>query len=198
MLIAVVGMDDGVSRMFSNWGHHVVNLINPIKTADQVNIEPDLVVFTGGADVTPFLYNEQNTDSQNDIRRDLEEMIWYHKFKNFKKLGICRGGQFLNVMEGGTMHQDMQGHGHSHVLSFMDRKYVVTSTHHQGMKANYNTANDTKTLLSDCGKRFCEIIWYRDAVCFQPHPEYEEVYIDYNTQGLLRAVLTEYFDMEIV
>ena len=198
MLIAQIGFDDGVERMFRQWGHEVVTLINPIKTADDVNIEPDLVVFTGGADVTPFLYNEKNTDSMNDVRRDLEEMIWYHKFKHFKKLGICRGGQFLNVMEGGIMHQDIRGHGLHHELSFLGKDYIVTSTHHQGMRVYPDAAYDYKSLKSDCGKLFQEIIWYRNSVCFQPHPEYEEEYNDSNTQGLLAAVLRDYYNMEIV
>jgi GMP synthase-like glutamine amidotransferase len=198
MLIAIIGMDDGVTNMFHNWGHEVVNLINPIKTADQVKIEPDLVVFTGGADVTPYLYNQQNTDSMNDVRRDLEEMIWYHKFKNVKKLGICRGGQFLNVMEGGKMHQDIAGHGGSHQLTFMGNPYTVTSTHHQGMIPNADTLFDHKGMKSLDNKNFSEIIWYRNSVCFQPHPEYEDVYSDGNTLGLLRVVLREYYNMEII
>jgi hypothetical protein len=55
-------------------------------------------------------------------------------------VGICRGGQFLNVMNGGRMFQDVNNHaiGHMHKATILESGVVVdvTSTHHQMMRPN--------------------------------------------------------------
>jgi len=64
------------------------------------------VVFTGGADVSPFMYGEKKLSvTCNDEHRDEQEKLFFERYTKVPKVGICRGGQFLNVMNGGKMWQ---------------------------------------------------------------------------------------------
>jgi hypothetical protein len=83
--------------------------------------ECDLVVFAGGADVNPALYNERamacTTFSQS---RDQEEVRVYHTARRLglPMFGICRGAQFLHVMNGGQLWQNVNNpcrSGPSHI-----------------------------------------------------------------------------------
>lgn len=63
--------------------------------------EADLLQFTGGEDVTPALYGEgKHPTTDNNPDRDAFESDVYHYYIDKPKAGICRGGQFLNVMNG--------------------------------------------------------------------------------------------------
>ena len=66
--------------------------------------EPDLVVFLGGEDVNPKLYNEEVLPcTRFNEKRDKFEIDVFNNFKTVPKVGICRGGQLLNVLSGGAM-----------------------------------------------------------------------------------------------
>jgi len=122
------------------------------------NIEDaDLVQFTGGADVSPMLYNEKSLPTTNvNTERDIYERDIFSLALSLGKAtaGICRGGQFLHVMNGGRLWQDVDGHLGNHEAVFEenvwlddyqnknlksatkseDGRFQVTSTHHQMMK----------------------------------------------------------------
>lgn len=52
----------------------------------------DLLVFTGGEDVSPDYYNEiKGKYTSTNVKRDALESDMFHLFKNVPKLGICRG-----------------------------------------------------------------------------------------------------------
>jgi len=97
-----------------------------------------LVVFTGGADVSPVLYGDTSPNNicHNNPERDWEEVEIY-KFANqrgIKMLGICRGMQFLNAMSGGKMMHDITGHNsgnHSVMVRNRDVPFLTNSFHHQ-------------------------------------------------------------------
>lgn len=140
-------------------------------------IEPDLIVLTGGADVNPRVYGEENKGSWGfDNARDayeLEIIRRYHGKVPF--IGICRGAQLLNVMSGGRMIQDLPGH-HS---GFREIKIngdpvsytaVTQECHHQGMIA----ASVGLVMAIDHMHKNHEVIWYPETktFCFQAHPEY--------------------------
>ncbi len=118
--------------------------------------DADVICFTGGEDVDPSLYGEKCLAGTNyNVRRDEYDADIYGQAVALKKpmVGICRGGQFLNVMEGGKMWQDVNNHaGRIHdVVDIKSGKVVegMTSTHHQQMIPAEN-----------------------NVLCFQPHPEF--------------------------
>lgn len=187
--------DQGVGRMFTDWGWEKAASL-PVA---------DLVVFTGGEDVTPFLYGEpRHPATYSNMRRDMNEVRIFKLLASDKpKVGICRGGQFLNVMCGGRLWQDVDNHatGFMHMMrevSGAKRTLQVTSTHHQMMipKGNYELlgvasestekANGSRTVKFtpdlDGSKHTdawldVEVVYYpeHNALCYQPHPEYSYV-----------------------
>lgn len=162
----------------------------------QRNDKFDGVVFTGGEDVTPYLYGEpKHKTTQCNLERDLKENAFFRTLSNdIPKIGICRGAQFLNVMNHGTMWQDVTMHNRgSHLAkSTYDPKgkpFTVTSTHHQMMKPHKDawimlTANVCRRLESpghvylydesNNDDEDIEAVHYlnTNSFCFQPHPEY--------------------------
>lgn len=142
-------------------------------------LDADLVVFTGGEDVTPLIYGEENTRSYCNFTRDLKDAGFYAIARRMGKpmVGICRGGQFLNVMCDGSMIQHVEGHAIHGTHSVRDhstnKEYQVTSTHHQMMLCDPALADIVAT-ASIVGEFDQEVLYYRDGncLCFQPHPEF--------------------------
>lgn len=158
--------------------------------------EADLICFTGGSDVSPFLYgHKRHPSSYVNVDRDYREKVIYDQFVGkVPFVGICRGGQFLNVMNGGEMYQDVTDHaGVSHTI--LDQRtgeeVFVSSTHHQMMKPHdkgqiiaiahegglrtwYNKNQDK--FVTEKSNLDIEVVLYKDtkSLCFQPHPEYNE------------------------
>lgn len=74
----------------------------------------DGFLFGGGDDMDPARYGEQKMfdNVEIDADRDQFELGLYQHVKATGKpiLGICRGIQLLNVAEGGTLYQHIDGH----------------------------------------------------------------------------------------
>ena len=142
---------------------------------------PDLVCFTGGSDVSPYLYGEENVSSYCDPKRDEYEKELYDHFLSLgvPMVGICRGGQLLNVLNGGRMIQDL-----THRMSGLEPLDIeydylrVQVDHHQGMLhgdsavliSGYMSTLGHNDELDSIGA----IILYpnTNCLCFQPHPEW--------------------------
>lgn len=105
--------------------------------------EADLVVFIGGVDVDPSLYNQERiaqTQEPNEAR-DIREMDVYDQCIKLRipMFGICRGAQFLHVMNGGSLWQHVEGHaGKDHLIYDIGEEVTVmaTSLHHQMLAIN--------------------------------------------------------------
>ena len=174
--------------------------------------EADIVNFLGGHDVSPCLYDESKLPcTYNSIERDDQESQIFNAVKAMKKfmVGICRGGQFLNVMNGGKMWQDVNNHTRSHLaMDIMTGcKYEVTSTHHQMMRpapkgvivmvaeeaTKKIAANDKWEKGEPEEFPDIEAVWYPDtsSLCFQPHPEF------YNNEcrHIFRLYMQRYYDI---
>lgn len=153
--------------------------------------KPDLVVFTGGEDVSPAYYGEVNVGSYCNPQRDAEEAMIFDRWKDVPKVGICRGGQFLNVMSGGRMWQDTDRHGRYHSLRDLltGRDIYVSSTHHQMMRPSglaeiVGTADESTYRMAARAYQVKSLDFYHDievlyypetkSLCFQPHPEYHD------------------------
>lgn len=113
---------------------------------DNIN-DADFLVFTGGADIDPDIYDERphpKTGPISRVRDDKCKSMVRHAMKlsfcgdRLPMVGICRGAQFLCAMAGNRLWQDVTGHaiGHTHrALDLQDYEWVdVTSTHHQMMR----------------------------------------------------------------
>ena len=160
----------------------------------QVITKNDLLLFEGGNDVSPFFYREPNfaCGPLNSDRDIYESRIFYQARQvNARMLGICRGSQFLTVMNGGKVIQHVNGHTQSHMIeTFANDLLSVTSTHHQMMNPfelkhqNYKLIawaypKRSDKYLNGYGEQVNmpvepEIVWYpkTKCLCIQGHPEY--------------------------
>lgn len=154
--------------------------------------EADIALFTGGEDVSPILYDAKNHPfTFSNITRDRAEMMLFNTFlsRSIPMVGICRGGQFLNVMSGGAMYQDVTAHGRGHEITDLQTGEVVyvSSTHHQMIKPSEKglvVAVSSHTsdrewyeggiFKRDTSNTGIEVVYYEHAnsLCFQPHPEF--------------------------
>jgi gamma-glutamyl-gamma-aminobutyrate hydrolase PuuD len=146
----------------------------------------DLLVFMGGIDVHPTMYKQQDViRGQYDIGRDLREARSYQAAlkKKIPMVGICRGSQFLCVMNGGKLYQHVEGHlGDHSITTASGEKFTVTSTHHQMMYPHGGELiawckNKSNVYTSDGLKRpgvDHEMVYWKDTKCLsvQYHPEY--------------------------
>lgn len=184
--VYIVGGGNGqYSRMFENAGWGIAKGC----------LGADLIQFTGGEDVSPVLYGEERHEFTGDsLERDLYEAGYFAfaQRMGIPMTGICRGGQFLNVMSGGKMYQHVSNHatGRNHNLTDLEtgRTISVSSTHHQMMRSGpagelLATANlggfkelmVGGTVARDLGAApDTEVVYYANtnALCFQPHPEF--------------------------
>lgn len=198
--VFIVGPTFEYERMFQQEGWEVVRSMD----------KADLVQFVGGADVDSRLYGEpRHAKTLCDPARDAHEKLVYElALKKAKPMaGICRGAQFLNVMCGGKLWQDVDNHnkGGTHPAKdeLTGEVFNVTSTHHQMMRPTDDafiivTASESMTKHGMIGAGIpwsqhgseepdIEACWYMDqnCFCFQPHPEFRAYhdlrkrYIDY-------------------
>jgi putative glutamine amidotransferase len=178
--IYVVGGDED----YANWmDGEVVDSID----------ECDLVVFTGGEDVDPFMYGEaRHLQTSSNLRRDIREKVYFDKAVELGKhiIGICRGSQFVCAMSGGKLvqHQSNPSGWHS-IETFEKNHFFITSTHHQAQYPYNLSPEDYRILawtqhispyhLGGDGKEMsplveCEIVYYpkTKSLGIQGHPEY--------------------------
>lgn len=187
--------------------------------------EADLVCFTGGEDVDPGLYGEPIMNgTYSDPTRDEVDKVVFDRCIIHKTpmVGICRGGQFLNVMNGGRMWQNVDNHRKAHELTDLETGEVhsVSSTHHQMMRPTLEATlvaitNESTKKVSVCDwwmanvsedahpKNFVredydtEVVWYEKTkcLCFQPHPEFDRPNCG---EAYFFELLKRYFKMDIL
>ena len=108
------------------------------------------LLLPGGGDIDPALYGQENAGSVGiDGERDAREKTLFEYFLAQRRpiLGVCRGTQLINVLLGGTLHQDIPGHrdekddnflhgSHTEdplLLSLYGERFPINSTHHQAI-----------------------------------------------------------------
>ncbi len=119
----------GGSEYYTRFLHFDYQLCNNMKNAD-------IVMFTGGEDVHPAIYNcKEIARCSSYLPRDLQEKAIFNEISDKQLvIGICRGSQFCCAMNGGILVQDCDNHAirDTHLIHTMDNEeYMITSTHHQ-------------------------------------------------------------------
>jgi gamma-glutamyl-gamma-aminobutyrate hydrolase PuuD len=153
------------------------------------NKEVDLLIFTGGEDINPALYREKprGTNYFNRERDEKETNVWtaYRQkiIKAKKVLGVCRGIQFLNVMMGGNLYQDLYSEGMAHkgthevrwipeTTDILNKMTFVNSMHHQAVK-KLSSERGYKILATEPTTGVIEaVIWSNAILGVQFHPEF--------------------------
>ena len=164
------------------------------------------VVFPGGADINPKLYGEEPLERTHfKEQSDNCDLSMWEKVKDDNeifKIGICRGAQFLNVMNGGKLWQHVDNHALGlrkthrayNLLPIPKSEYSkskvlqLNSLHHQMMIPHPKghvlcIANEGNNFYSADEHRQPdghdpEVVWYPEtkSLCFQPHPEEQSAY----------------------
>lgn len=179
-------------------GQGVIQLLQREAWSRAAPEDADIICFNGGADIATEIYGERPALRGVPLLksyRDADEVAMFDKYRHDTsklKLGICRGAQLLNCLNGGTLWQDVNGHGSNHKMTVVETGHsmYITSTHHQMMRPNYKTAviigvSDEATYKLAEGASFPEAFWpddHKDAeivyypdtnsLCIQGHPEY--------------------------
>lgn len=180
----------GIDDMFKRRGWHVYYDYN----IEKANKDPDLICFAGGTDINPAIYGEKPAGcDQWDEARDAFDISQFKKYAGKVPIvGICRGGQLVNCLNGGRLWQHVDNHTSSHYIqTHTGEQIFVSSTHHQMMipaddegvvlawtqratikqreKYMWSTSNPKTSDNVDP-----EVIYYskHKHLCFQPHPEF--------------------------
>lgn len=150
--------EDGVEKEFVNTtyvnamnsiGFNVVMLTLKNPNPTEVFELCDGFLVTGGSDIDPKWFGEENTGKSKDINLDMDlldkQVVEYAVKSKKPMMGICRGIQSINAFMGGTLYQDI-GNDHrnkkydhevhtikNRLLDF-DENIIVNSYHHQAVK----------------------------------------------------------------
>lgn len=179
--VFVIDPDYGIRRMFLEMGWFI---------ADDIE-QADVIQFTGGEDVDPSYYGEaKHAATRSNPKRDAYEASIYNEYVGkIPMAGICRGAQFLNVMNGGSLWQHVTNHAiggtHEAFCRLSEIPVQVTSTHHQMMRPGHDAKILMTAQICQSKQSFAheepgalspdiEAVFYPStkSLCYQPHPEF--------------------------
>jgi gamma-glutamyl-gamma-aminobutyrate hydrolase PuuD len=133
--------------------------------------DADIVWFTGGEDIEAKRY-EQNPIAHsyngwiNPNRDEMEFRVAYEAINAGKLLfGVCRGLQLLNIVNGGSLYQDVDMHNSGHHYSIdieTGKKLLLNSVHHQACRPPSSAVVLCSTELSSF-KLADNFSWYRET-----------------------------------
>jgi acyl-CoA reductase-like NAD-dependent aldehyde dehydrogenase/gamma-glutamyl-gamma-aminobutyrate hydrolase PuuD len=101
------------------------------KNNTEVIFACDGFILTGGVDVDPSLYggkaDYENSPSLHERDRDFFEakIYQYTQLNNLPLLGICRGMQLVNVLQGGKLIQDLDNGNERHRKEESDKEHTI-------------------------------------------------------------------------
>lgn len=158
----------------------------------------DAVVFWGGTDIAPELYGQQphrsNQAQRGMSQRDKFEwaVMNYCKVYQIPMIGVCRGAQMLCAFAGGSLYQDVTGHGSgAHSITTSEGEMFMSNSYHHQMMYPYNIPHEllawstrplsvkyaTETDENDgqmYGREEPEIVYFPsiNGLAIQGHPEW--------------------------
>lgn len=114
------------------------NISNFLKSPEEYSF----VLFPGGADISPKLYNDESpfkVCGPSDDYKDFTEVTVFKTAlkNNIKMVGICRGIQFLTAMAGGKLLHHIDNHAGVYHNMFLHQPWngknviQINSLHHQ-------------------------------------------------------------------
>ena len=160
---------------------------------------PDALVIGGGDDISPDHYNgnldaKVKTDPERD-QLEIDRIRWALE-NDVPLLGICRGAQLINVVLGGTLHQDIRAlrrrtynrrgllptkqvrlQSGSRVATVCGKERLrVNSLHHQaidqvgtGVKVvGWDLDDITQAVESTDGRRIIGVQWHPEYLFYLP------------------------------
>lgn len=167
----------------------------------------DAVVFWGGTDIHPSLYNQKaHRESQayglsSLPSRDSFEwkmMLWC-KLNEVPMIGVCRGAQLMCAFAGGHLIQHVNGHHQDHDILTVDGVFMkATSCHHQMMypydvehellawsapsRSTTYEGESTSQVVNMSDKREPEVVYFPtiQGLAIQGHPEWAHPQSAYN------------------
>ena len=147
---------DGLSCYVLPGAFHgtVVMMMAEAKFSKAFSIEDaDIVVFTGGSDVSPSLYSQKALDTtESNLERDNYELTVFEDCVKRKKpmFGICRGAQFLHVANGGKLWQHVNNHanGPHFILDIDEDMRIMSSSMHHQMIMNSKETEEKLSILA--------------------------------------------------
>lgn len=137
---------------------------------------PSLLIFTGGNN----LKTTHDGIVLDDLapRRDKVEAHLYAFAKSnlVPVLGICRGFQHINVLEGGNMTFFLSDHkpGVNHKVLYQGKSYIINSYHNHGVYSSQLSKNLEPIVFdanSDLVEAFCGRSTRMPVLGVQWHPE---------------------------
>ncbi len=198
-------------KNYWNWftGDDSQNDVELIELSFEKNNEEDIstcdgFVLTGGVDVHPALYGceleyENKPKAFLQSRDKFEEKIYkYSQTNNKPLLGICRGLQLVNVLQGGKLIQDLNADMNikhcgpedsdgQHDIRIEKNTMLynialcnggsINSSHHQAIDPDAIGDNLMVNAFDDCEEKLIEGIEFKDKtnkafmLCVQWHPE---------------------------
>lgn len=169
--------------------------------------DSEIVVMPGGSDIHPAYYGHKPVQGCYYNNSDIKEYELLQKsIENNKFLvGICKSAQWLTVVAGGWLIQDVDGHHGYHEIKTADgNTFTVNSSHHQ-MCFPYDLSEEdyevlgwsnevSSTYLIQGNKELCkpsrlhnefkepEVIWYPKirGLGIQGHPEWSSMPAEFN------------------
>lgn len=159
------------------------------------------VVFGGGTDVNPSLYGdnpESHTDFP-DFQRDRWEQRVFDRcvYLGIPMIGVCRGAQFLTVMNGGKLIQHTNNHAGNHhkIIDLFSNKIIQANSYHHQMMAPHHSKNRYTIIASAIGPNVDtdpEVVWWPETqcLCIQGHPEWVDT--DHEYQVYCKELIQRY------
>lgn len=151
---------------------YVAYITDPERIAEYVKTF-DGFLFAGGVDVNPKHYGEEiQFDSVEvfDARDDFELALYAAAKKSEKPiLGICRGVQLINVAEGGSLYQHIDGHSQEESGTVQTQKILVEKDTPLSRMANGSDTIMTNTFHHQAVKKiadgFLPMAWSEEGIC---------------------------------
>lgn len=159
----------------------------------------DALIIGGGDDISPEHYDgDLNAKVKADPARDALEMDWirWGLSNDVPILGICRGAQLINVVLGGTLHQDIRAmrqrtynrpgllptkqvrlDGRSRLAQVCGRVHLrVNSLHHQAVKepgdgmkvVGWDLDEITQAIECTGKRRILGVQWHPEYLLYLP------------------------------